>query len=221
MPNHRLYQIESNHLWPDFHAKFLNYWQESLMDALPREYEARIGEQVCLFSSSGDQHRVVPDISLVRTPSVPYDDQAESRIQTAILDHVAIEEELRWRHLEITHRADRRLVAVLELLSPSNKVEPGRTRYLIKRNEFLLQPVHLIEVDLLTGGHRLPHQQALPSADYYVFVSRAEARFKCLVMAWSGDAPLPSISIPLLPSDREILSPLQYVFDTVYQKGRY
>jgi hypothetical protein len=60
-----------------------------------------------------------------------------------------MEEETHDRHLEILHRPDRTLVATLELLSPANKEEPGRTLYLAKRNELVYHPVHLIELDLL------------------------------------------------------------------------
>ena len=44
------------------------------------------------------------------------------------------EEETHERYIEILHRPERTLVAVLELLSPANKEEPGRSDYLAKRN---------------------------------------------------------------------------------------
>src|SRR6266540_219691 len=69
-------------------------------------------------------------------------------------------------YIEILHRPDRSLVAVLELLSPANKEQPGRTEYLAKRRAILVQPVHLVELDLLLGGRRLPMQQPLPDGDY-------------------------------------------------------
>jgi hypothetical protein len=54
------------------------------------------------------------------------------------------------------HRPDRILVAVLELLSPANKEEPGRSVDLAKRNALVYYPVHLVELDLLPKGQWLP-----------------------------------------------------------------
>jgi hypothetical protein len=36
--------LESQHFWPDFHARFMNYWCEALADQLPENYEARMDE---------------------------------------------------------------------------------------------------------------------------------------------------------------------------------
>src|SRR6185369_17217944 len=43
-------------------------------------------------------------------------------------------------YIEILHRPERRLVTVLELLSPANKELPGRTEYLTKTPARVLPP---------------------------------------------------------------------------------
>ena len=217
-----LSSIETNHLWADFHATFINYWRESLADSLPPKYEAYIGEQVSIVFSDSVRRRFGPDVSVIRSSTESYfvgNDFADTT--TVCLDHLAVEEETRTSHIEIIHRPNRRLVAWLELLSPSNKGEPGRSRYLTKRNELLSQPVHLVELDLLLGGIRLPHQQPLPEADYYAIVSRVKDRFRCWVTAWRRAANLPSIFIPLDGENEFIPSALQSVFELVYARGRY
>ena len=222
MPNPRLAFLETNYLWPDFHAKFLNYWQESIAESLPDHYEARIGEQVTLVRSDGSTRRVGPDISIVRSNLVEYALNAESlSATTVVLDHLEIEEELHETRIEILLRSDRQLVTVLELLSPSNKVEPGWSRYLDKRSMLLGHPIHLVELDLLEGGHRLPQRQPLPVGEYYCFVSRVEQRHRCSVTAWQGTTSIPTVPIPLLAPDNDIASPLQSVFETAFTRGRY
>ena len=67
-------------------------------------------------------------------------------------------------------------MAVLELLSPANKEEPGYSQYQAKRNALFRQLVHVIELDLLVGGHRLPLAKPLPPADCYYLLSRADRR---------------------------------------------
>ncbi len=134
---------------------------------------------------------------------------------------LVIEEETHERHIEILHRPDRTLVAVLELLSPANKEEPGRTLYLAKRNALAYHPVHLVEVDLLLKGQRLPLDEELPPGDYYAMVSRGNQRPACQVYAWTLQQVLPAIPIPLLPSDPDLWIDLAAVFRTTYERGRY
>ncbi|MCI0680573.1 MAG: DUF4058 family protein [Gemmataceae bacterium] len=124
-------------------------------------------------------------------------------------------------YIEILHRPDRSLVAVLELLSPANKEQPGRTEDLAKRRAILVQQVHLVELDLLLGGRRLPMQQPLPDGDYYYLLSRAEKRLDCDVFAWSLRQALPKLPAPLRAPDRDIIIDLAAVFATAYERGRY
>ena len=63
-------------------------------------------------------------------------------------------DDLRQRRLEIHDHETRRLVTVIEILSPTNRGR-GYHDYLAKRDEDLAQAVHLVEWDLLRGGRRL------------------------------------------------------------------
>lgn len=74
----------------------------------------------------------------------------------------------------IYHRPDRSLVAVLELLSPSNKRGETRTKYLAKRRTVLRNRVHLVELDLLVEGGRIAPPYEYPAADFSALVARAE-----------------------------------------------
>jgi hypothetical protein len=130
-------------------------------------------------------------------------------------------DEARQPYIEILHRPDERLVAVLEVLSPANKENPGRRDYLTKRNALLLQPIHLIELELLRRGQRLPMERALPSGDYYYLLCRSEKRFDCDVYTWSLRAPLPTLPVPLLEPDPDILIDLSVAFDQAFQRGRF
>ncbi len=171
--------------WPDFHHSFITYWCDALADALPANYEARIDERVNLEQAPWELTKQVPLV--IMDP----EEQA---------------------YIKILHLPDRRLVSVLELLSPTNKEGTGRADYLIKRNALLKQDVHLVELDLLVGGHRLPMRRALPSGDYYAFVSRWERRPNCEVYAWTLRQALPTIRIPPRAPDPDIQSNLAEVF---------
>ena len=61
-------------------------------------------------------------------------------------------------YLVVRDRETMQVVTVIELLSPSNKRRngDGRREYLTKREEFLSSSTHLVELDFLRGGLRLP-----------------------------------------------------------------
>jgi hypothetical protein len=113
------------------------------------------------------------------------------------------------------------LVAALELLSPANKEQPGHAQYLAKRHALLVQNVHLVELDLLCGGRRLPMEQPLPPADYYYLVSRGEQRPDCQVYRWTLRQPLPTLPVPLRAPDADLHFDLAAVFTTAYERGRF
>lgn len=124
------------------------------------------------------------------------------------------------RRIRIVRHPDRTLVAVLELLSPWNKVNPGRREYLGHRQELLRQPVHLIELDLLVAGQRLPVGGALPTGNYFAMVTRWDRRPDCEVYAWSVRQRLPALRIPLTAPDPDLRLDLQPIFGRVFDAGR-
>jgi len=216
--------LETPALWSDFHASFITYWSDALSDCLPSNYEARIDEKVHLVEVSPPRSkRLERDVAVSqRRPSkTPSPAPAGVATLEPVTLSLVIEEETHERHIEILHRPDHTLVAVLELLSPANKEEPGRTLYLAKRNALVLHPVHLIELDLLLKGQRLPLMEELPPGDYYALVSRGDQRPACDVYAWTLRQPLPAIPIPLLPPDPDVWFDLGAVFTTTYERGRY
>jgi hypothetical protein len=132
-------------------------------------------------------------------------------------------EEKRETYLVIRSRETREVVTVVESLSPGNKrrASDGRREYLRKREEVLQSPTHLVELDLLLGGERLPTITPLPWADYYAIVSLGEPRPRADVYGWTLQDPLPTIPIPLKKGDTDVPLDLQAVFTTVYDRARY
>ena len=123
----------------------------------------------------------------------------------------------------------RRLVTAIEVLSLSNKIpgEHGRDLYLRKQREVLASKVHLVEIDLLRAGE---HTTAVPrdrllakvaSFDYHVCVHRFDDWEDYLVHAIQLDQPLPTVCIPLLPGDPDVMLNLQAVFRRTYDTGPY
>jgi hypothetical protein len=219
--------LEHPAYWSDFHATFVNYWREAIADALPPQYEATLGERVYLLEHDPEARKLgFPDVAVTHGEQLtPGSRSSASSTATATLEPVTIPlitlEGPREAYIEILHQPDRSLVAALELLSPANKEQPGRTVYLAKRTALLFQNVHLVELDLLFGGRRLPLQEPLPPADYYYLVSRGNQRPDCQVYRWTLRQPLPTLPVPLREPDADLHIDLAAVFATAYERGRF
>ena len=118
--------------------------------------------------------------------------------------------------IEIRDTANRQLVTAIEVLSPTNKRGEGRVEYLAKRRRILLSTAHLLEIDLLRQGQRVPMQKPLPSARYFIFLSRAEKRPITEIWPLCLQDPLPVVPIPLLPGDADMALDLQQAFTMTY-----
>ncbi len=118
--------------------------------------------------------------------------------------------------VEIHSTDGRRLVTAIEILSPANKSGDGRREYLTKRQKILRSSAHLVEIDLLRRGARVPMEEDLPAAPYFVFVSRAEDRPTIDVWPIQLHEALPTVQVPLLPGDPEVALDLQEAFSNIY-----
>ncbi len=112
----------------------------------------------------------------------------------------------------------RRLVTAIEVFSPTNKQGGGRKEYLKKRRNLLLTDVHLIEVDLLRQGKRVPMRKPLPDAPYFVLVGRSENRPLFDVWPIGLEERLPTVPVPLLEGDADVPLDLQAAFNAVYDE---
>lgn len=123
--------------------------------------------------------------------------------------------------IEIRDTAERTLVTAIEILSPTNKRGQGRVEYLAKREGILLSTAHLLEIDLLRQGQRVPMREPLPPAPYFVFLSRGRERPFTEVWPISQRELLPIVPVPLLPDDADVPLDLQLVFTNVYDLLNY
>ena len=141
-------------------------------------------------------------------------------MQPTLIPHKRLQR-VRQGRVRILHRPDQSLVGVLEMLSPTNKTGDGFAEYCAKRQAILQQNTHLVELDLLLAGRRLPLARPLPKGDYHVLISRAGRRPDCEVYSWSLRQVLPSIPIPLRAPDDDVVVDLQTVFREAFRRGRY
>ena len=84
-----------------------------------------------------------------------------------------------------------------------------------------VRTANLVELDLLRGGQRMPMLDPWPSSPYTLLVARSNKAPSCLVWPAYFQRPLPSIPVPLLKPDPDIMLNLQAMIDAIYARSRY
>jgi Protein of unknown function (DUF4058) len=203
----------------NFHHQFSAEIARQLSPKILPKYLAVMAERFVLDEPNGvaiATGTLYPDVAVYKTgreapqASVAISTQAPLRLATKVperVPHVSI---------EIRDAKNHRLVTAIEVLSPWNKRARGRREYLAKRRRILLSSAHLMEIDLLHEGHRVPMRQPLPDAPYFVLLSRAEDRPFMEVWPVRLDQPLPAVPIPLLSGDADVPLDLQIALATIY-----
>jgi hypothetical protein len=113
--------------WHDFHSRFVNAWCEAIADELPDDYVAKLGERVYLVETDPEVRKLIkPDVAVTHGghASVVRATGMAAKLEPVTLPLEIIDgySEL---YIEILHRPELSLVAVLELLSPANKENRG------------------------------------------------------------------------------------------------
>ena len=126
------------------------------------------------------------------------------------------------RYIEVRRVNNREVIAVIELLSPTNKTSKGWDEYLAKRASILSSPTHLVEIDLLRAGRRMPVIGAVPDAHYRILVANARRTDSGADLYAFGirDA-VPDFVLPLAQADEGIAINLNPVINDAYANGGY
>ncbi|MBP85411.1 MAG: hypothetical protein CMJ64_01645 [Planctomycetaceae bacterium] len=196
---------------------------ERLLEQLRPHYVVDIEEYIYLTRDvTGEQAVVRPDVAVSQADGNwgSPETTAAATLEPVLLT-VPMQERFEQHYIAIRRRKRQQVVTIIELLSPWNKAADGYDKYLLKRDSIFGSRVHLLELDLLRGGKRLPTVEPLPVADYYSFLCRTERLPHVEVLAWPMRQALPAVRVPLTNGDSDAALDLQDVFTTVYDRGGY
>jgi hypothetical protein len=215
--------LEGSH-WMGVHTQLCAEIARQLTPRLVPKYLALTNERFVLESTEDVGISIrggYPDVGVV--PRIETDSAGgQSAVAVAPLRLATVmPESVPHVTVEIRDTAQRQLVTAIEVLSPTNKRGDGREEYLGKRRRVMLSTAHLVEIDLLRTGLRVPMRGPLPSVPYFIFIGRWEHRPMVDVYPILLDQPLPTIKVPLLPGDADCPLDLQQAFATVYETLRY
>jgi hypothetical protein len=211
-------------LWTTIHSQLGAEIARQLAPKLSDRYLALTTEQVYYDFPDGvgiSTRSLIPDVGILDSGGVAANRGsvavAPPPLQAATIMPVPIPHV----RAEIRDRASRELVTAIELLSPTNKRGQGREEYIAKRWRLMLSLAHLVEIDLLHHGQRIPMHQPLPAAPYFAFVGRVEKRPILDIWPIQVQDSLPAIPIPLLSGDADVTLDLELALTTVYDVLHY
>ncbi len=217
--------------WGDVHHTFITYARGALQKELPSDLVARVDERVFVEPFEGEGRNIVPDVRVVERGRPP-DQRVGTGNGVAVAEplvvHLEESEPIRQGFIEIIDiKSGRRVVTVIEVLSPSNKTPgPGRDLYVKKQKELRAGGVSLVEIDLLRTGTRVLSVplDRIPEGYRSAYAACARRGWKPFEIEYYRIPlrdRLPAISIPLRRDDRDVALDLQSLIDQCYESGRY
>ncbi|MBI3920040.1 MAG: DUF4058 family protein [Armatimonadetes bacterium] len=226
--------LEDPILWRGVHRRLATNIGTMLNSVLPARYVADVNERLYVTQPGRD---IYPDVSvdeqfLVREPVATYDTKSRSSPCDPPYVLAVRPDEIREAYVEVLSlKPERRVVTVIEILSPSNKTtgSDGRKLYLQKQQEVLASEVHLMEIDLLHGGEHtiaVPYERLRGSLqwDYIVSLHRGDEGWRFgnyEVWAILLRQTLPRASVPPADGDPDVVLDLQDALDRCYDEGAY
>jgi hypothetical protein len=217
--------------WGDIHHTLITYSRAAIQKQLPGDLVARVDERVFVEPAEGRARNIIPDVRVVERGR-PQGGTLETGNGIAVAEplvvHLEQDEPVRQGFIEIIDiKSGRRVVTVIEILSPSNKLPgPGRDLYLKKQEELRAGGVSLVEIDLIRTGERVlacPFDR-IPEGHRTPYAACVRRGWKPLEIEYYRlplRERLPAIRIPLRREDRDVALDLQAVLDRCYEEGRY
>jgi hypothetical protein len=217
--------LEDPLVWPGVHAAMIVYLRDFLQPLLRPRYVASVEVRVYL---EGPDRDVIPDVFLRQRPTNGGVALADAEADAPIVLQIP-PLEIREAFVALLDRqSNRRVVTVIEVVSPSNKYAGiGRNSYTDKQRAVLDISTHLVEIDLLRGG---PHVLCVPESaarraaeyDYLACINRAgEVRDRYELYPRTLRQRLPRVAVPLAEGDKDVPLDLQAILNQVYEAGSY
>ena len=218
--------LEGSGEWSDFHSCFPLAAKNLLAPQLPPGFVALAEKEVYIHEptaeergrllgrtdggvalAGGGSRRPTSRGAAVASPAAP---PLRCRLPDVFEETV--------KRVVLKDRGSREVVTVIELLSPVHKIR-HRDAYEQKRRACLDSEAHLVEVDLLRAGRRIPLQDP-PESDYLVSVSRAEDRPVVDLWPFGVRDSMPTVPVPLRRGAFVMLD-LRALLDAVWSVSDY
>jgi hypothetical protein len=215
--------LEHPSLWPDVHNRLLAALADDLSARVAPRYYVGLERRTYLLKADDLVFIGRPDIAIASATDVSGSAPHLVATSVTVLEvDVPMQDEVSENFLEIHEVKTGKLVTVLELLSPVNKLHrQGREEYEWKRGSIFRTWTNLVEIDLLRAGEPMPVVGVQVQSDYRILVSRGLQRPHASLIAFSLRQPIPAFTLPLLSGDDEPEVALNRILHLLYQRARF
>jgi Protein of unknown function (DUF4058) len=215
--------LEHPSLWPDVHNRLIAALADDLSARVAPRYYVGIERRTYLLKADDMVFIGRPDIAVASTTGASiFASQPATTSVTVLEVDVPMQDEVSENFLEIHEVKTGKLITILELLLPVNKLHTqGREDYERKRGYVFRSWTNLVEIDLLRPGSPMPVIGAQVQSDYRILVSRGIQRPRASLIAFTLHQPIPTFTLPLLPGDDEPEVALNRILHALYQRARF
>ncbi len=214
--------LEHPALWPDVHNRLITAIADTLTPKVAPHYYIGLERRTFILKPDDVVFIGRPDVAVVaRKPALQ--PATLPLAETGILEvELPMNNEVSENFLEVREVSTGKLVTILELLSPANKLHgEGREQYLRKRGNVLRSFTNLVEVDLLRAGEPMPLVDEAVKSNYRILVSRGWQRPKAQLYPFNLRQPIPVFSLPLLRKEESPEVDLGEILRALYDRARF
>jgi hypothetical protein len=218
--------LEHPVLWPDVHNSLITAIRDALAPMVMPRYFVGVESRTTVLNGLDVDLIYRPDVSILsrelptepRGPGVAVLERTDVKPFDVV---VPIDDEVEETFLAIHELPGRKLVTVIEVLSPtSKKTTDARREYLAKRLALIRCKVNLVEIDLLRAGEPMA-MDPVPHIDYRILVSRGWEHPHATLHPFGIREAIPAISVPLKWGEPEVQLAVGELLAQVYDRARY
>jgi len=218
--------LERPGLWPEFHDNLIIRLQDALAPLVRPRYYIATKQRTVFAVAPSEPPYIIPDVAVLESSEFADHIKSESAVLAEpMIVEVPVREKITEDYLEVVEASTHEVIAVIEILSWSNKT-PGRDRcvYERKRERIFQKPAHLVEIDLLRAGAPMPftYLQANGRMNHYrILVKRSNHWRRAYLYPFNLRDPIPLVPLPLQPGDTEPPIRLGEVLKQAYDEAGY
>ena len=215
--------LEHPALWPDVHNRVIAALADNLSERVAPRYYVGLERRTYLLKADDLVFVGRPDLAVAPASDAPLLASQPVMTSTLVLEvDVPMQDEVSENFLEIHEVKTGKLITIVELLSPVNKLHrQGREEYERKRGYVFRSWTSLVEIDLLRAGDSMPVIGTQVKSDYRILVSRGTQRPRAALIAFTLRQPIPAFTLPLLPGDAEPKVTLNRILHDLYRRARF
>ncbi|GAB4461198.1 MAG: DUF4058 family protein [Armatimonadaceae bacterium] len=224
--------LETSILWRGFHNAYAYLLHVQLNQSLPEGFLAT--NEVRVYVSAPRQS-LIPDVSIFATATVRQPGSRSSGSSgLAVAERIDAPEIIQGEEQEEAYvvvydnrRGEMEVVAVIEILSPTNKNDrnEGHHLYRRKQRQTCEGGIHLLEIDLLRSGAytvRVPEEVVRSQGDWDYLVTLFDATAPSAWIFWRVNLRnhLPALLLPLTHDVAPVRLDLQAALDRYFDENR-